>query len=1367
MNAIEVSEKSSIKKLNGKDYPAWAREIRWLLLERELWYGVTVKSNEESSGKEQSTDAPSKSATIETKQVYKAMSIIGRHVERDYQDLIAECQSAKEMWDTLEKYFMGKSAATKDLLRKQIEQQELATGELAMGANRIRTLYRQLKELGDDTSEAQVVTAVIRKLPDDYQVLKQVWMARPDSELYMDALISTLITHDQEHMINETTGGSGTALSANKKGKEKGRKFKGKCFFCDKVGHRQSECFKKKNSSTSKENAQVAKGYAENDGRVDEIVCLMATQKESTMNEWIIDSGASVHMTFMKNRLKNLKPLDKAVEINVAKKGDKLMATMKGDIEFKKGGRIIKFSDVLFVTDLKFNLLSIPALVRKGCSVKFKDMECQVLRNKELLFNAKKKNGLFKLTALVAADTDTKDLVHSRLGHLSKSTIDKAIKSGSVTGVSIDESITKCSERTTCLEAKMPRTNFDRTNEGARSSSMFELIHSDVIGPMEVESLTKKRFIVVFKDDFTGFVFASAIRNKSDVCSVLRNILAQLKTNFDVKPKILRTDNGGEYVASSVKELLNANGITHVTTAPYTPQQNAIAERYNRILMETVRALLKQCDLPKCLWEEALEALGTEVYIHNRVMIRSGQDRSPYYLVFGKPADISDLKVFGCVVQMKIPDKTLKGKLESRSVKGIHVGKTPNGYKVFIPSERKIYVSRDLVFREDKKSKDQNELSNEEVYTFDIIHEREPSTVNDKEKTARSSNQEKRVQPSRGAKEKVTSYKEGDEELEEEPEYHTSDEKEHDALLSQSTHVEDEPNTLEEAMRGKDKDYWIEALKDEYDALQTNETFKIATLPKGRKALPCRIVFKKKMDADGNLDRCKCRAVVKGYAQEEGRDYFELFSPVVKEVTMRILLALATHMEWNIHHVDIKTAFLNGHLDEEIYMIPPPMYFKLLNLEEPKDGKVLKLIKSLYGLRQAPRCWNIRLSKFIISLGFIQMKTDYCLFKNEINGKLFVILCYVDDLLIMGPERNIIEDIKKKFAEEFKTTDLGELKFITGKRVIRNRESKQLKIIQDAYIDKVLRKFDMHNAKSINTPGEHGYRLSKALSPKNDIEANMMASVPYKAVVGSIGWLAKETRPDLSFSFCQVSKYMANPGAVHWSLARRILRYIKGTSTKGLTYDGNHNFTPICYADADFANDSDTRRSQSGYIILMCGLKLNEPTTIYQDNMGTIAIAKNPEHHQKTKHIDIKYYFVREAVQNGIIKLKYCETRSMLADMMTTFIPRNLLLHHRKLIGLVGVDSSAKNPEHHQKTKHIDIKYYFVREAVQNGIIKLKYCETRSMLADMMTKFIPRNLLLHHRKLIGLVGVDSSGGSIEDSDEQLVDRDRRSGYNAV
>ena len=280
------------------------------------------------------------------------------------------------------------------------------------------------------------------------------------------------------------------------------------------------------------------------------------------------------------------------------------------------------------------------------------------------------------------------------------------------------------------------------------------------------------------------------------------------------------------------------------------------------------------------------------------------------------------------------------------------------------------------------------------------------------------------------------------------------------------------------------------------------------------------------------------------------------------------MLAVAAHQDLDVQQMDFSTAFLNGKLDEEVYMKGPP--------GTDLSGKQFRLIKSLYGLKQAPRCWNNTINTFLKENGFKQCQTDTCLYVRD----KFYILLYVDDILLFTNDSQAMKEVKNSLMKHFDMHDLGELEFIVGIRVSRNREQKRIYLDQEAYCDRILEKFGMAQCNSAKTPLTDRLLKDPSVKQKNDF--------PYRALVGSLMYLMVGTRPDIAVACSELSRHLESPSEQHIIAAKRVLRYLAGTKKIKLLFDGLQSLQPAAYADADYANDSETRRSTSGYLLKVC-----------------------------------------------------------------------------------------------------------------------------------------------------------------------------------
>ena len=532
---------------------------------------------------------------------------------------------------------------------------------------------------------------------------------------------------------------------------------------------------------------------------------------------------------------------------------------------------------------------------------------------------------------------------------------------------------------------------------------------------------------------------------------------------------------------------------------------------------------------------------------------------------------------------------------------------------------------------------------------------------------------------------------------------------------------DNEPPSYRQALAHRDSASWQKAMDSELGSMTTCKVWTLTRLPPNKKAVGCRWVYKVKHNANGDVVKHKARLVAKGYLQMEGVDFHETFAPVAKFPTIRALLALVARDDLHLHQMDVKTAFLNGHLEEEVYMTQPEGAVK-----PGTEHLVCKLNRSLYGLKQAPRAWNNELHRTMLDFGFSQSKADYGLYLKRCGSSRLFVTVYVDDLLIASNDMKLINDFKEHMKTHYDMDDIGEAGFILGLHVKRNREARTLSISQTAYIDAILERFGMSDCKPVATPMETSLPLEK-LKPLED-QREYMAGIPYKEAVGSLIFLATASRPDISFAVSVVSQFGADPHPTHWQFVKRIFRYLAGTKTLDLTYSAQPHSTADVYgmssksfvkdldgyADADWASNKLDRRSTTGYCFLLAngaiswkskkqptvalssteaelmalthatkeGIWLQRlmrelddnqerPTSIKADNQGAIMLAKNPTFHDRTKHIDIQHFFVRECIANNKVSVSYVQSEQNTSDIMTKALGRVKHEQHLRSLGFI------------------------------------------------------------------------------------------------
>ena len=974
----------------------------------------------------------------------------------------------------------------------------------------------------------------------------------------------------------------------------------------------------------------------------------------------------------------------------------------------RNGRHDILFTNVLWVPKIKKKLISIPVLDKKNVKVTFFNGICTIDVNGKSYDLGHKQGKLYKVNnspdenCCTATTVDMK-IWHERFGHLGYDNLKKLCKEGMVSGMSVDGK-QPCGPCEGCLTGKQTRLPFPKKSERSTTKPL-ELVHSDVCGPINVPSMGGSRYFITFIDDFSRYHTVYALKQKNEALDKFKEFAERAENRFGYRIKGIRTDNGGEYISDDFETYLKKCGIDHEPTIPYTPQQNGVAERANRSLVETVRCLLHQAGVPMRFWAEALSVA---TYLKNRSPTSCFAGQTPYERWWKVKPDVSNLKVFGCVSYAHVP-REKRRKLDKTTTKCIFVGYPENckGFKLYDPTKQAMFRSRDVQFDESKfyddfkTNEDPEELMQDkwvEVVLEDDDKQEEgeiEDAVGDQEERADDNQDEdddennaprlrrERRAPIRYGEPIPTEY----------------------ASIA-SLDFDDEPKSIEEAMKGKDAVHWKNACDDEIASLEKNATWELADLPNGKSAVGCKWVMKKKRGADGEVNRYKARLVAQGFTQKKGIDYREVFSPVVRYSSIRTLLAVANQYDMEIHQMDVMAAYLNGILSEEIYMKQPPGY---VNPRHP--NKVCRLRKSLYGLKQSARCWNETFDNYLKSEGYKSCPTDFCVYLKTVGENIIILIAlFVDDTVICCNDVAVLTREKQKLSQRYEMQDQGEIHYFLGMSVKRNRAIRSLTIDQSLYIEKVLKRFGMMDCNPISTPLENGRKFEKVSEGESPVNLT-----EYQAAIGSLIYAAISTRPDISVSVGLLSQFMTNPSREHWNGVKRIFRYLKGTLNFGLSFKHSENFELVGFSDADWAGDETTRKSMSGEIFQLGGSPISwaskkqtvvalstteaeyialslatqeaiwlrnllsdihlkpTTTTMYEDNQGTIALSKNPTNHSRTKHIDIKYHFIRDMILKKQIDVIYCPTNDMVADIFTKGLPKVTFEHLRTKMGVLKI----------------------------------------------------------------------------------------------
>ena len=816
-----------------------------------------------------------------------------------------------------------------------------------------------------------------------------------------------------------------------------------------------------------------------------------------------------------------------------------------------------------------------------------------------------------------------------------------------------------------------------------------------------------------------------------------------------------------------MNKFCSLNGIKHETTNPYRPQQNGIAERTIAILMEMTRSMLHGARMNVQYWGEAFMYA---VYIRTITPTSGLEGKIPYTEMSDsncKP-DVSHLRIFGSLGWAHVPKEVRHGKLEPRAIHVRMLGwwaDETKGYKLEDLENGKLIASRDVQFHEDStpselahvklsgsnpeeidnlidtaiypdsdeprivsiSSDSEHEIANsllepdspresyvEESSVGDLQYptpsrSTSPTQVTPTEVTppieispvARKSNKWEnlpRRAPSNRERHMPGRFQD----------YEPSDSAFHSAFVTING------PSMEEALKTTCADDWKNAIDSEYRQLVNKRVInEIDNLPEGKRAIGSKVVLKEKLDENGNHSKFKARIVAQGFSQIPGIDYDETFSSVAKFNTLRIFLTLAAIHDLEIHQIDVIGAYLEGNVDEEIYMRAP---------EGIGKKKYWRLLKAIYGLKQAGRNWKQRLHDTLIRLGFKQTCADDCLYILRNCGKItLIVLVYVDDMAIAG--RNLLKIIsfKKDLDKEFDITDLGDIQYILGLKVRRDRSKRIIYLSQSSYIESILNRFQMSSCTPVSTPMTTNHNLTSVSLPENHDEkeeyAQYAKGINYLSLVGSLLY-ATQTRPDIQFSVNLTAQFSANPSIAHLAACKRILRYLKGTKEYSLRLGGyiGDEIKLVGWSDANWAGDVRDRKSISGW-----SFDINGSTVTWSSKKQSVVA---------TSTVEAEYIASSNATREAIW------LRTLLSELDFPQVTATII--HSDSAGSIAL---SNNPVSHSRAKHIDIRYHFIRDQIDRGNIKLEYVSTKDMIADILTKALPRDAFEKCREKLGVINI--------------------------
>ena len=1064
------------------------------------------------------------------------------------------------------------------------------------------------------------------------------------------------------------------------------------CSHCNRPGHVVSVCFKKQRyandtgAPTRTDSAASSTHYS--------FAVTSATDINMT-SDLLIDCGASCHIVNNKDCFTDFDDTFDAsrhyIELADGTRTNTL-ATARGTARLEVTDAIgttasFTLKSCLLAPSFPVSLFSVTAATDAGAKVHFDKNGGRLIRNHDS-FEFLKRGKLYFLAGSrsnsTALYTRSLDEWHSVLGHMNYDDIQK------LSTITDDMNITHIEKRTckTCLEGKQPKNSKSSDEFVPHADAPLRRVHSDVCGPIDPISQGKHRYIINFVDEYSSMIFTYPLRTKDGATDALRQFLADTAPIGSVKE--LHTDNGGEYISHSFEQILVNNKIRHTTTAPDSSYQNGKSERAWRSLLDTTRCLISDAKLQKTIWTYALNQA---VYLRNRSYQRR-TGKTAYELFTGIKPNLRNVHRFGSTCMLF--DPLHKTKLNPRSYHSIYLGYSPRsqGHFIMKSHSHKIVTSRNFRIIDSPSSTvadDTEQHRDHEHFTVPGPADIRPADI--------------RPADIRPADIRPADIRPADIEVDPEP---TRSRRPPSYLKDYYCSVNidyacatliDIPQTYEEAVASQDADKWKAAMDTEVNTLEQNTTWDITTLPEDREIVRGKWVYAVKQ-APGENPKYKARYVAKGYSQLHGLDYDETFSPTTRFTSIRTLLHKAVNEDLIVHQLDVKGAYLNAPIDKEIYIEQPKGYRK----SGETAPLACRLNKSLYGLKQSGRNWHETLTEHLRSQNFVANTVDPCVYMKNGQSGLTIILFWVDDIIVAAPDIESVNDVKAMLDQKFTMDDRGELKWFLGIEFARTTNG--FSMSQEQYTDAVLSKYNMTDCNPVSTPAEPGLILNSYTGDQVDY--------PYRSLIGSLIYLNVGTRPDISWIVSKLSQYLTNPGPQHVAAAKRVLRYLKRTRDYKITFTPS-SYDLVGYSDSDWAGDIDDRRSTSGYVFtlgtttlswktrkqstvalstceaeymalveatkeatylrMLCKalqIPVREHSTVYCDNQSTISITKpDAKQHQRTKHIDVKYHFIRS--QSELV-YQHIASQDNLADMLTKPLAAPLFNKFRGTIYQHGQD---------------------------------------------------------------------------------------------
>ncbi|GAU39416.1 hypothetical protein TSUD_323640 [Trifolium subterraneum] len=948
----------------------------------------------------------------------------------------------------------------------------------------LRTLViaNKMTAHGESLGQSQIVEKILRSMTAKFEyVVCSIEQSSDTTTMSIDELQSSLLVHEgrmnhhkakqEEQALNITNLGRG---NGNTRGRGR-NSSRGRGRGRSNIPKEHVECYKchklghyHNECPSWEENANFASKFNEH-----EEILLMTQQQPCTNTSdqvWFLDSGCSNHMIGIKEWLFDFD--DKFRE--TVKLGDNstMQVMGKGNVKLYLAGKVSVITDVYYLPELKNNLLSIGQLQQKNLIIVFSKDVCKIFHEEMGLMVTTQMtvNRMYIILAPVMLPSCFKvtNKDESHLWHCRYSNLSF-------------KGLNALAKREMVKGLPMVKDN-----QTVCSDCVVSKQHRDTFPKSTTWRATSKLELI-----------------HSDICGPINptsNGGTLVEKEADCAVKCLRTDRGGEFTSSNFNEFCSEHGIQRQLTAAYTPQQNGVSERKNRTLLNMVRSMTTGKNVPKRFWPEAVV---WATYVINRSPTLSVKDVTPEEAWSGTKPLVSHFKLFGCIGYVHIPEAQRR-KLDPEGIKCVHSAQQSQLQEETISEYEQVTATENV----DQGINIEDEQGHEEHTTDEEDDNVEGNTGATKQLPPRAKN------PPGWGHDYVTNMEESD-----------IEQMQNLAVFCNDS----DPHTYEETSK---LTVWRKAMDQEIESIERNDTWELVSLPKEAKMIGVKCIFKTKYNENGEVEKYKARLVAKGYSQQHGIDFNEVFAPVARWDTIRTILAVAASQGWFVYQFDVKSAFLHGELQENVYIDQPPGYCK-------ENGMMYKLKKSLYGLKQAPRAWYSKIESYFVQENFVKCQHEHIFVKQDKIGSILIVSLYVDDLIFTGNNEAMFESFKRSMKNQFAMTDLGKM-----------------------------------------SPMVPGNKLTK------DENGKPVDTTSYRQMIGCLMYLLA-TRPDLTFSVCLIARYMERPTETHLAASKRVLRYLKGSLDFGILYKRNCELTLEGWSDSDYAGDLDDRKSTSNYVFML------------------------------------------------------------------------------------------------------------------------------------------------------------------------------------